>query len=78
MNIIADAVLSAEPGCDERASVVASTGPIRNAKFIIAESTAYATLKKSGGTTSFHSGLTERFIGGAVIPSTNAARRRRF
>ena len=78
MNINADAVLSADPGCEERASVVASTGPMTPAKFIIAESTAYATLKKSAGTTSFHRGLTERLIGGAVTPRTNAAMRRRF
>ena len=40
INIIADVVLSAEPGCEDSARDVARTGPITPAKFIIAESTA--------------------------------------
>ena len=72
----AAAVDSALPGCEESARAVASTGPITPAKFITAVSTAYATRKKSSGTTLFHSGLTERLIGGALIPMTKATIKR--
>ena len=41
-------------------------------KLIIDESSAYAVRKKSSGTMSFHNGRTERLIGGAVAPNTNA------
>jgi hypothetical protein len=56
----------------ERAREVAMTGPTTNAKFIIEESTAYAVRRSFGGTTIFHKGRTERFIGGALSPITNA------
>ena len=49
-----------------------TTGPITDVKLIIEESSAYAVRKKSSGTMSFHNGRTDKLIGGAVAPSTNA------
>ena len=56
----------------ESARDVAMTGPTTKAKFIIEESTAYAVRRPFSGTTIFHKGRTERLIGGALNPITNA------
>jgi hypothetical protein len=63
---------SARYGREDRANEVIITGPMTDVELIIAESKAYAVRKYVGGTMSFHSGLTERLIGGAVIPRINA------
>jgi hypothetical protein len=60
-------------GRDESANAVTTTGPITEVELIIAESKAYAVRRYVGGTISFHKGLTERLIGGAVIPRIKAA-----
>jgi hypothetical protein len=73
VSIRAATASSARYGRDERASAVTTTGPTTVVELIIAESNAYAVRKYVGGTMSFHNGLTERLIGGAVIPRINAA-----
>ena len=52
---------------------MAMTGPTTKAKFIIEESIAYAVRRSFSGTTIFHKGRTERLIGGALNPITNAS-----
>jgi hypothetical protein len=72
MIISAEVTVNAKPGCAERASEVTTTGPNTEVEFIIDESSAYAVLRKFSGTMSFHNGRTDKLIGGAEIPSTNA------
>ena len=64
--------LSGSEGLDESANEVATTGPITPAALMIDVSIAYAVRRKSGGTTIFHKGRTDKLIGGAVKPMTNA------
>ena len=71
VSISAAVTSSARYGREERAKAVTITGPTTDVELIIAESNAYAVLKYVEGTMSFHSGLTERLIGGAVIPRIN-------
>ena len=51
---------------------MAITGPITPAVLITEVSIAYALRIKSSETIAFHSGRTERLIGGAEIPNRNA------
>ena len=65
-------MLSGSDGLDERANEVATTGPTTPAALMIAVSIAYAVRRKSSGTTIFHNGRTDKLIGGALSPITNA------
>ena len=65
-------ILRGSEGCDERASVVAMTGPTTPAALMIAVSIAYAVRRKSSGTTIFQRGRTDKLMGGALSPITNA------
>ncbi|CAB4694946.1 unannotated protein [freshwater metagenome] len=59
---------NAVSGLDERAKVVASSGPNILVMFIATESRAYAVLIIWSGAANFHNGRTERLIGGEAIP----------
>jgi hypothetical protein len=72
MIMSAEVTFNAMAGCDESASEVTTTGPKMVVVFIIEESSAYAVRRKFSGTMSFHKGRTDKLIGGAEIPNTNA------
>jgi hypothetical protein len=72
MIMSADVAPNAKPGREERARDVTTTGPNTEVVLIIDESNAYAVRRKFSGTMSFHNGLTDKLIGGAEIPNTNA------
>ena len=68
-----EVAISAEDGWLDRERVVANTGPRITPIFSDAVSIATVALYCSSGTAVFHIGRTDKFIGGAVAPSTPAA-----
>ncbi len=72
MNMRQAVVMRPLAGCPDRARAVARVGPRTTPRFMEAVSIAIAVRYCASGTAVRHIGLTARFIGGAVNPSTPA------